>query len=106
MRVFGGIAKRQVETASSTGYNTSPEMLLIFFLQCFLSFLFSFLVVREGSGGVAGGRGHPDLTGSAKPGMSSAGAPARPWALEGPGPGPPGPAGKADLGKSPLQIPK
>ena len=29
--------------------------------------------VREGTGGVAGGRGHPDLAGSAKPGMPATG---------------------------------
>ena len=38
--------------------------------------LFSFFcavqAIREGTGGVAGGRGHPDLTGSAKPGMPAA----------------------------------
>ena len=45
---------------------------------------------REGSGGVAGGRGHPDLTGSAKPGLSDCGIPRPPPAPGGRSRAPPG----------------
>ena len=40
------MAKRQVETASSTGYNTSPEMILLFFLNTY-SFSFNLVFMAE-----------------------------------------------------------
>ena len=89
-----------------------------FFLFLFFMIFITFSFNREGTGGVAGGRGHPDLTGSAKPGMTTADetypctflknssrqGTGRGTPLGAPGRAPL--AGKADLGFCPLQIPK
>ena len=45
-------------------------------------------IAREDTDGVAGGRGHPDLTGSAKPGLSCCRAPGPGGARGGPPGGP------------------